>query len=315
MTTLAFWRDFCGSAGAGNAVTFGRFLNSLRAERIIVINSRIGLDAVAMFGRGLSQRARLCCAYFSLDPNGSAAVYGARFPRRTTPFALTLTDNEPMAATMRRLHGSQPGPGIAVLPPRLPDVPGDLFASRLVARANRTRAAGVSPRWVWISRIEPLKGTEILRLLAGLRPRHRFDLFGPIQGDLREHRLLMPNISYCGVLPNVLTGDFANYDGFVFTSLFEGMPNVVLEMSQHAIPMILADVGGLRDTFDNSVQLVPHQADYAETASGFAAALDLVAAMDGSATATMVAAARNRALSRHCSAAHARTVTKIFGLS
>jgi hypothetical protein len=30
------------------------------------------------------------------------------------------------------------------------------------------------------------------------------------------------------------------------------MPNVVLEMSQHAIPMILSDAGGIRFTFDET---------------------------------------------------------------
>jgi glycosyltransferase involved in cell wall biosynthesis len=287
----------------------------LGAERIIIVNSRIGLDAIAMFGRGLSQNARLYCAYFSLDLNGSVAVYGARFPRRTTPFALTLTDNQPMAAIMRCHHGSQPGPGIAVLPPRLPSVADDVFRSRIAARRSRVRAAETAPRWVWISRIELTKGTDALRYLAALRPTHQFDLYGPTQESLRLLGLVQHNISYQGVLPDLLTADFAQYDGFVFTSLFEGMPNVALEMCQHAIPMILADVGGLRDTFDEGVLFVQHQADSSETAGRFAVALDQVALMDGAATSAMVTAARERAWLRHSPAAHARAVTKIFGLS
>jgi glycosyltransferase involved in cell wall biosynthesis len=309
--TLVFWLDFCGP----NAVMFGRFLHMLGAERIIIVNSRIGLDAIAMFGRGLSQNARLYCAYFSLDLEGSAAVYGGRFPRRTTPFALTLTDNEPMAAIMRGLHGSQPGPGIAVLPPRLPAIADDVFCSRVSARRQRVRAVGTAPRWVWLSRIERTKGTDVLRHLAALRPTHQFDMFGPPQDSLRRLGLVMPNLSYCGVLPDPLAADFARYDGFVLMSLFEGMPNVALEMCQQAIPMVLADVGGLRDTFDEGVLLVQHQVDASETASRFAAALDQVASMDGAVTAAMVMAARERALLRHSPAAHARAAAKIFGLS
>jgi glycosyltransferase involved in cell wall biosynthesis len=307
--TLLFWPDFSDPS----EVMFGRFLNILGAERTIVINSRVGLDAIAMFGRALSQNARLYCAYFSLDLEGSAAVYGARFPRRTTPFALTLTDNEPMAAIMRRLHGSQPGPGVAALPPRLPAVADDVFYSRVAARRQRVRAVGTAPRWIWISRIERPKGTDVLRHLAALRPAHQFDLFGPPQDTLRRLGLVMPNVSYSGVLPG--GADFARYDGFVFMSLFEGMPNVALEMCQQAIPMILADVGGLRDTFDEGVLFVRHQVDASETASRFAAALDQVASMDGAAAAAMVTAARERALLRHSPAAHARAVAGIFGLS
>ena len=308
--SVLFWPDFC----APSAVIFGRFLNALGAERIIVINSRVGLEAVAMFGRGLSRNARLYCAYFSLDVNVSVAVYGARFPRRTTPFALTLTDNEPMALTMRRLHGGQPGPGIAVLPPRLPAVADEVFFARVAARRKRARG-GAQPRWVWVSRIERMKGVEVLKCLAELRPNDQFDLYGPTQDDPRELGLVMPNLRYRGVLPDVGGADFSDYDGFAFTSLFEGMPNITLEMCQQAVPMILADVGGLRDTFVDGVLFVPHQAKALETASLFADALDQVASMDGAAIAAMVTAARKRALLRHAPAAYFQAVKTIFGLS
>ena len=244
---LLFWRDFCGPSGAQNVIAFGRFLHALRPRRIIVINSLIGLEAISMFGAGLSQECKLYCFYFSLAPMISVEVYGARFPRRTHPHALSLTDNEPMAATLRRLHGSQPGPGVAVLPPRLPQVPNDVFVSRVAAR--KTRRVGSAPRWVWFSRVEFAKGTEILSALAELKRGHQFDLYGPLSGDLKTFGLDRPNIRHRGLLPDVMAADFGAYDGFVFTSLFEGMPHVALEMCQHAIPMIAADVGGLGDTF------------------------------------------------------------------
>ncbi|TCG02824.1 hypothetical protein BZM27_52990, partial [Paraburkholderia steynii] len=67
-----------------------------------------------------------------------------------------------------------------------------------------------------------------------------FHLFGPIQEDLKDLGLDLPNIHHEGILPSVAAADFGAYDGFVFTRMFEGMPNIVLEMSQHAIPLILA---------------------------------------------------------------------------
>ena len=308
--TVLFWPEF----GGPSVVMFGRFLNALGAQRIIVVNSRIGLDAVATFGRGLSQSTKLYCAYFSLDVNSSVAVYGACFPRRTTPFAFTLTDNEPMAETVRRLHGSQPGPGVLVLRPRLLTLSDDVFHARVIARRKRVRVTGAAPRWVWVSRIEPLKGTKVLKHLAALRPGHRFDLYGPTRDLPRKLGLAMPNIRYRGVLPDVQGTDFAEYDGFVFMSLFEGMPNVPLEMCQQAVPMILADVGGLRDTFDKGVLFVPHQDEYSKTAFLFAEALDQVASMDGSAIAAMVTTARERALAKHSPKAHARAVAEVFNL-
>ena len=136
--------------------------------------------------------------------------------RATTPFALTITDNEPMATTMRRLHGGQPGPGIAVLPPRMPVIADDVFSAGL-CRATRWVRAGTPPHWVLVSQADVppslVMEPRCWRHLAALRPTHRFDLLGP-GGRWPEgiQELIMPNISYHGTLPNLLAADFTQYD-------------------------------------------------------------------------------------------------------
>ena len=92
------------------------------------------------------------------------------------------------------------------------------------------------------------------------------------------------------------------------------MPNLVLEISQCAIPMILTDTAVLRDTFNDGVFLSA-STNHAETAARFAAALDQIAAMDEAASAVMINAARECAFARHSPVAHARAVADIFGLS
>ncbi len=96
-------------------------------------------------------------------------------------------------------------------------------------------------------------------------------------------------------------------------SLFEGMPNVVLEMSQHAIPMVLADVGDLRTTFGNSAALfVRHGLNVNDTAANFDFALDRLALMGVDDIATMAITARNQALVHHAPAVHACAVAQLF---
>ncbi len=112
---VLFWRDACGP-GHASAAVFARFLNALRPNTIIINNSRVGLDAVAQFGRGLSQYAKIFCTFFSLGVNGIGAPYGARFPRRTLSYAAALTDNARMADTLERMWGGIRGPGVVELP-------------------------------------------------------------------------------------------------------------------------------------------------------------------------------------------------------
>ena len=284
----------------------------------MVINSRLGLDTVAQFGRVLSQFARLCCAYFSMGVDGLGAPYGTRFPRRTLPHALALTDNAPMAATLRRLHGDIPGQGVAVLAARLDPAPDEAFAARLSARLARLDSRdGPLHRplhWAWVSRIERFKGTATLAALARLRPDDRFDVFGPLQDSLEALGLMLPNITHRGILPDVAAADFSKHDGFLFTSLFEGMPNIVLEMSQHAIPMVLADVGGLRETLtDASALFVPQGPDAQAAAAAFSAALDRAARLTTEECAAMIELARARVAQCHSPAAHAGGVAALFG--
>jgi glycosyltransferase involved in cell wall biosynthesis len=146
-----------------------------------------------------------------------------------------------------------------------------------------------------------------------MRPTDQFDLFGPVDGDLSEMELALPNITHRGILGDVSAADFTGYDGFLFTSLFEGMPNIVLAMSQHAIPMVLADVGGLRDTFDDtSVHFVGHGQDPYSTAEAFLSTLDRVAKLTPSKTLTMAEAARAQAQGRHGPDIYLKNVADIF---
>lgn len=308
---VVFWPDACGPSYHSPTV-LARLLNALRPGHVLVVNSRVGLDMVASFGRGLSQFARLYCAYFSLGVDGLGAPYGVRYPRKTAPFAVSLTDNDVMADALRRRYGAVPGPGVRVLPPRAKKLAEDVFAERISAR--RARVASGPRRWAWVSRIEEFKGTEILKALAHLRPDDEFHLFGPVQGKLDALGLDIDNITYRGVIDDLSSADFSAHDGFLFTSLFEGMPNVVLEMSQHAVPMVLADVGGLRGTFDDAAAVfVEHCATHEKTAVDFSAALDRVAGLTNAELIDMVTAARCQVLARHSPEAHLLGASKLLG--
>ena len=101
VTNLVFWRDTCGRSHT-NARMLAVLLNILRPEHIIVVDSSLGLDAVARYGNSLSQSARLYCAALGSGANEVAPI-AMKFIRRTLPFALALADNEMMAVTLRTL--------------------------------------------------------------------------------------------------------------------------------------------------------------------------------------------------------------------
>jgi glycosyltransferase involved in cell wall biosynthesis len=73
------------------------------------------------------------------------------------------------------------------------------------------------------------------------------DVYGPL--DLYEQYVFPPNLDLKGAVRDLYEIELSNYDVFLFTSKFEGMPNSVLEAANVGIPIIAADVGGIKETF------------------------------------------------------------------
>lgn len=309
---VKFWSDAV-KPDHGRSDHFACFVQSLRPRLLVANNSRLALDAISKFGRGLSQHSRLYCTYFSLSPFGLGAPWSARYATWTCQYAKSITDNEVMHATLREMTGAIPGTQVAIVPPLAPVLTRDFFDKRLTARSSRSSPAR-QRRWAWVSRVDTAKGTQILRQIALKLPSDRFDVFGPLSpcshvGD----ELTAPNIQLCGLIHDVTSADFTAYDGFLFTSIFEGMPNVVLEMTQHAIPLVLADVGGLSYTFtDGSALFVQHSETLQTTVDNFVAALDRLAAMPLEDIQRMVSYAYERVEARHGLVAHRTAVRALL---
>lgn len=68
---------------------------------------------------------------------------------------------------------------------------------------------------------------------------------------IRDYNL--PNVSYPGfVSDDELASHYAESDLFVFPTLFEGMPTVVLEAMSHGLPVIVSDTGATAELVDEA---------------------------------------------------------------
>jgi hypothetical protein len=309
---VIFWLEVCGGPGDGHPRVLAGFLNSLRPKGIVVIESRLGLDTVARYGRGLSRNTFLCCAYLDMGTNGPGAFLGSRYPRVTLPFALALTDNEPAAESLKRLYDGIPVPGIAVLPSRIQTVPEKVFAARLAERQRRVELAGRRLLWAWIVLGDPLDSIAVLRTVAARRAEDRFEVFGVIQ----TRGLALPNVISRGNLPDITHTDLGAHDGIIVASDIEARPDIVLKMTHHAIPMVLLDTSQLRDTFDDSAAVfIQPGHTHAATSTAFANGLEHVAGLTAEDAASTARAARTQVMARHAPPRHAQTVAELFRLS
>jgi glycosyltransferase involved in cell wall biosynthesis len=308
---VLFWRDVCSTHADPHMLA--SFLAYLEPAFIVVTYSGICLQAITRYGKRLSRTSRIFCSYFSLGKDGLGAPYGVTFARFTTPFATSITDNNKAAITLDRRFDAL-GSAAAVIPPRAPMISKEMFERRLAGRASHS-LEGRDHTWVWVSRLDKEKGLDVLRRLAEMRPGDTFDLYGPAPAPLDQLGVDLPNIHYCGVLNDLSLADFSKYHGFLFTSPLEGMPNVVLEMSQHAIPLIISDAGGLPETFDEtSAVIVPIGQSVEATADGFSQGCDRVIAMSSAATTALASRAYEAVSARHSADVFQARVSDVFGL-
>jgi len=198
-----------------------------------------------------------------------------------------------------------------------------------VRTAQKTLAAKRPPRsnlkLAWASRLDPQKRPDLLgplsRALARRFPKAHLHIYGSAilsqasgqQGLVGVQDL--ENVTYHGGFDSFDCIAAANYDAFIYTSLFDGLPNILLEAIAADLIVIAPDIGGIRELISNQTgYLIPHLVDDQALISSY---LDAVAAIIGDPDECLRRRINARQLveRRHSKEAHRHRIASVFGLS
>lgn len=167
---------------------------------------------------------------------------------------------------------------------RLPDrkievLPNAVDIDYIDSFPHGTKPKGGPARFVFVGRLEHNKGIGYLcEAFAGLPDAHLTIVgSGPLNDELRA-KYALPNIEFAGRLDDAEL--FARYhasDGFIFASLYEGMPTVILEAMACNLPVIATDIGAVTTMVDAENGFVVAPASSAELADAVRAFLALPA--------------------------------------
>lgn len=112
-------------------------------------------------------------------------------------------------------------------------------------------------RILWASRLDYEKRPELLRsiakeLAAEELPVH-FDVYGSSVFGGYDSSLFdgLSNVSYQGAFSDFMALPLGKYDLFLYTSFFDGIPNVLLEAMSAGLPVMAPDVGGISELIEN----------------------------------------------------------------
>lgn len=162
-----------------------------------------------------------------------------------------VTDNRPMAAHLEHQYGIAPG---ALFPIHF-------YVPASVANAARSGAGnGERVRILWAGRVCEQKLPEIVLAVARRLPEIEFHMYGQVDAKVASiERALRqePNVKMHGTFRNFHElAQRERFDAFLYTTLFDGMPNVLLEAAAEGLPIIAPpSVGGLSDFADDSTVL------------------------------------------------------------
>ncbi|WP_423378461.1 glycosyltransferase family 4 protein [Burkholderia sp. LMG 32019] len=216
------------------------------------INSEVGWNVIIESGDRLKRVAKLfaCIFAFQFAADGKSKTgYAAYFLRPGLP-ALTalLSDNQRFVTDARVEYqlGDQGSKLHAIYNPSRAS--GDNWRAAALDRIVRrgVELAGKRPAFLWAGRLDKEKRVDLLVALAKACPHFDFYVYGQSVVDSGG---LLPNLSNIYLegpftSPTELVADRL-YTGFIFTSKWEGMPNILLEIGSLGVPVVAPSVGGV----------------------------------------------------------------------
>ena len=123
--------------------------------------------------------------------------------------------------------------------------------------AESLTAAAASRSLLWASRLDHEKRPELLIHIAQ-RMRQRLPEFelviygSPTMDNFELRRLIdLPNVRYHGKFSDFNELRAHIYFCYIYTSFFDGMPNILIEAAESCCPIVAPDVGGISELIRN----------------------------------------------------------------
>ena len=176
-----------------------------------------------------------------------------------------------------------------------------------------------SGKLLWASRSASEKRPDLLfkigHLLSSSGSTVVIDVYGSSMPNAfnPDNFNVSDNIEYRGAFTDFDDLPFEDYDGLIYTSLYDGLPNVVLEAMAAGLVVLAADVGGVSEAITPETGiLIENSSDDEALAGNFVHAIKSIYNDEG-AIAKLRAGAAKLILERHSKTAYVANVKALLG--
>jgi len=231
------------------AICLVHLMLAWRPRAVLNVNSAAGWLAFERYAPALTVHTRWSAAVFCRDrlPNGRPHGHVDRFLRHCLPWLEALLSDHRGFLDQWARDTRLP----SHLRQRLKPVYQPVSCADHVWQGAGQRCV------LWAGRLCAQKQPDLLSAVAQLCPDLQFHVYGPIvSAELWcQWGLDLPNVQHKGVYQHFSELNVDQYGALLFTSAYEGLPNVLLEAAGAGLPIVASSVGGVPE-------LVNHRAGW-----------------------------------------------------
>ena len=221
---------------------FSRLMVQLKCKKVHIINSEYGYVWAMTHKKFMSVERELVVSIFS-----TTNQYTPGMGTYANPFLVDLhdvvkriyTDNQNMFDDLLKKEGFNCDKIKVIHQPveELPNTKTD----------DEVREDGVF-RILWAGRIDDEKNPRLVpRIAKRLGEGYKIDMFGELAKGYSKVEFMGENVEYMGGYSDLNKVAKKGYDLFLYTSLRDGMPNVLLEAASIGLPIVSSNIGGVGD--------------------------------------------------------------------
>lgn len=234
----------------GGLKTLAATFRLVECKHLFILNSYVGWTLVENYGATLKQQIKLhgFAFCYDYDRENRRVGYAWTHLRDCLPYlSRVITDNYSMIGQFKsdlRLNNAEAEKFLVV------KQPAPLAAVQWDDQST-SNSRGRQHKILWASRIHPQKNVGLAFEIARELPDVRFFIAGGPIAELPKSECIPAN---CEILGEY--SDFSHllnhrFDLFLYTSKWDGLPNVLIEAAAHGIPVVASNVGGVAEIVDS----------------------------------------------------------------
>lgn len=228
-----------------------QIIENSQAGHLHIINSELAYNFVESHQPYLqATKKQLTVTSFSQSTDTSGRVFGyshSHVPHVYDAAQCITTDNQAVADMWQTEYGFEPS---KILIHHQPVEAPQLSVPKRPIKAKTLRV-------LWAARLAPEKQPQMVAAIGRLVETHdiQIDMYGHADKDFDQSFLnqLPGNVRYNGSFDGFYKLPLDTYDVYLYTSLFDGMPNAILEAAAANIPIVSSAVGGIPDLISDRV--------------------------------------------------------------